>query len=335
MKTQKLIVGLVVFFFISCSFVLAQPFETIQIGDGTQKFRKPVWSPNGEKLAFWGHGGIYVCKWDGSEQPKKVFATFGEDLMWASDSELVYWQRKYWEEKREGKKPKRMERDFIKLVTLKGKEEIITEGNNLKVPNKLPDGTVIFSGTHGYEIIREGRLGKDALKKQFGVTSHYPPVYDSQIKGSEHEDTDVWIARLDGSFKKRVTYGKAYYFPQLSPDGTKIMVNDFVILDLDGNELVNLSPDRQQITKDISAGPCCSEWSPDSKQIVYIMEIDNEATQMMEGSDLYIVNIDGSGRTQITATLAEIELNPEWSPDSTKIACWSENTKKIFVIKLE
>jgi Tol biopolymer transport system component len=334
MKAKYSILGLVMFFFF-CGIGYAQDFETIQIGDGTQNFSRPVWSPNGENLAFWGPGGIYVCKWDGTEQPKKIFDTFGEDLMWASDSELVYWQRKYWEEKQEGQKPKRMERDFIKLVNLDGKEETITEGNNLKAPNKLLDGTVIFTGSRGYEIIREGKLGKDALKKQYGVTSHYPPVYDSRIKGPKYEDTDIWISSLDGSFKKRVTYGKEYYYPILSPDGTKILASDFIVLNLDGNELTNLNPGRQKISNDIHIGACCSEWSPDSKRIVYISEMDNDSTQQIIGADLYIVNIDGSGRTQITNTPNEIELDPEWSPDGTKIACWSENTNKIFVVKLK
>ncbi len=335
MRTQKLILGLFMLLFVSHSFIFAQSFETIQIGNGTQKFSKPVWSPNGENLAFWGHGGIYVCKWDGSEQPKKIFDTFGEDLMWASDSELVYWQRKYWEEKQEGKRPKRMERDFIKLVNLKGEEQTITEGNNLQAPCKLPDGAVIFAGEQGYEIIREGNLGKDALKEQFGVTSHYPPIYDSRKKGPEYEDTDIWISSLDGNFKKRVTYGKEYYTPRISPDMTKILASDFIVLDLNGNELANLNPGTKMISKYVSSIPCCSKWSPDSKSIVYTMEVDNDETQMIEGSELCIINVDGPGRTEITSTPAEIELNPEWSPDSEKIACNSLNTGKIFIIKLK
>jgi len=342
MKSKHLILWSVVIFFVFYGFVYAKPFETIQIGDGSQKYRKPVWSPDGEKLAFWGPGGIYVCNWDGSKQPKKIFGTFGDDLMWASDSELVYWQRKYWKEKQEGKKPKRMEKEFIKLVSLRGKEEIITEGHDLKGPYKLPDGTVIFSGAQGYEIIREGKLGKDALKKQYAVTSHYPPVHDSRIKGPVHEDTDVWIASLDGSFNRRVTHDKQYYFPQLSPDATKILVSkppnaDLVILDLNGNEISNPGVGVTEVSPGLfaSATAIRHSWSADSKKIVYMLEVDNSKKQTIESLDLYVINGDGSGRTQITNTPNELEMDPEWAPDGTKIACWSENTGKIFVIKLK
>jgi Tol biopolymer transport system component len=336
MKTIKLF--LVLIFFLCPSFILAQNFETIQFGDGTQKFSHPVWSPNGENLAFWGPGGIYVCKWDGSEQPRKIFDTYGEDLMWASDSELVYWQRKSWEEKQEGQKPKRMEKESVRTVTLSGKEKVVKEGNNLSVLLHAYDGTIYF-----YEgdaifgtpfIVGPGKSGVTDPSEILKVVSHYPPLWDSRIKGRPiFEDTDLWIQNLNGSHKERITYGKEYSSPRLSPDGQNILVNDFIVLNRDGKELTNLNPGTKMISKAVSSIPCCSEWSPDSKKIVYIMETDNDGTQMIEGSDLYIINIDGTGRTQITNTPNEID--PEWSPDGTKIACWSENTNKIFVVKLK
>ncbi len=339
MRTQNLMLRLVLFLFVSYGFAYAQTFEIIEIGDGTQRFNKPVWSPNGERLAFWGYEGIYVCKWDGTEQPKKIVDTFGENLMWASDSELVYWKRKIWEEKQEGKKTKRMEKDFIKLVNLNGKEEIITEGNNLKTPNKLPDGTVVYLGPNGYETIREGKLGKDALKKQFRVTSHYPPIYDSRIKGPVFEDTDIWISSLDGTYKKRVTYDKQYYFPQLSPDGKKIIVNDpsipdHLILNLNGEIISHLGLGATELSpKLFIAGIAINDsWSPDSKSIIYLMTI-NDGDRVFN-HDIWIINISGTNKTQITDTPREIEMDPQWSPDGTKIVYWSETSRKIFVIKL-
>jgi Tol biopolymer transport system component len=68
------------------------------------------------------------------------------------------------------------------------------------------------------------------------------------------------------------------------------------------------------------------------------METDNDATQMIEGSDFYIINIDGSGRVQITDTPDKIEMDPEWSPDGSKIAYWTDISHRrgeIWVIKLK
>jgi Tol biopolymer transport system component len=47
------------------------------------------------------------------------------------------------------------------------------------------------------------------------------------------------------------------------------------------------------------------------------------------------VNWDGTDKQQITNTSDEIEMDPQWSPEGSRILCWSYNTGNIFVIKLE
>ena len=344
MKTTKLL--LVLIFFLSPGFIHAQNFETIQIGSGTQKFSHPVWSPNGENLVFWGPGGIYVCKWDGSEQPRKIYDTFGENLMWASDSELVYWQRKSWEEKQEGQKPKRMEKEFVKIVTLSGIERVVREGNGFSGLLKLHDGTICFyegdAFYYGTPIIVRGNKSGETDPSKLRTVVYHAPISDSRIKGPIFEDNDIWIESLDRSFKKRLTVNNQYACPWLSPDGTKILVNkppnsNLVILDTSGNEIVDLKVGVYEVSPGFFAGVPSStaRWSPDSKKIVYMLEIDNSKKGTVENLDLYIINADGGGRTQITNTPDELENDPEWSPDGSKIAWWSENTNKIFVVKLK
>jgi TolB protein len=51
----------------------------------------------------------------------------------------------------------------------------------------------------------------------------------------------------------------------------------------------------------------CS-WSPDGKQLTF-----------SNLQDLYSINTDGTGLTRLTRTAAK-DLNPEWSPDGTRIA---------------
>ena len=120
-------------------------------------------------------------------------------------------------------------------------------------------------------------------------------------------------------------------FPELSPDGTKIaaiiMRGDIIVLDINGDELANLG--RGDIFKRGLTG--C--WSPDSKKIAYELTKENEYNVI--ASELYVVNWDGTDKQQITNTSDEIEMYPQWSPEGSRILCWSYNTGNIFVIKLE
>jgi Tol biopolymer transport system component len=54
-------------------------------------------------------------------------------------------------------------------------------------------------------------------------------------------------------------------------------------------------------------------WSPDGSKIVFTRGIRNPQTGNYE-RDMYIVNVDGSGLTQLTATATD-ERTPDWSPD--------------------
>jgi Tol biopolymer transport system component len=340
MKTQKVILGLIVFFFVCCGFIFAQPFETIQIGDGTQKFRNPVWSPDGEKLAFWGPGGIYVCKWDSSEQPKKIIDAFGERLTWVNDTLLVYWQRRFIKIEQEGKRSKKETRESLRIVTLNGEEKIIQEGKRASAPCRLREGLIVYyRDGEPYDILTQTKVDKDTLANLLTVVSHFPHVYDPITKKPKYEDTDIWIESLDGSFKKRVTYGKSYYFPQLSPDGTKILAKKpnfgLVVLNLNGDETEVASGSGEVISSGVFKGIIGStaQWSPNDSLIVYVET--RETGEEVLGSELFVTTAEGMEKRQLTDTPDETETDPIWSPDGDKIVYWTENSGKIYVTKIK
>ena len=57
-------------------------------------------------------------------------------------------------------------------------------------------------------------------------------------------------------------------------------------------------------------------WSPDSRRIAFVSSRDGD-------SEIYVVNVDGSGTTRLTGVPGEDE-NPAWSPDGARIAFWSD-----------
>lgn len=79
-----------------------------------------------------------------------------------------------------------------------------------------------------------------------------------------------------------------------------------------------------------SSGDYNSTWSPNGDKIAFYR---NNSGTNPTGSDIYVMNIDGSGATE----LAE-GLNPVWSPDGTKIAYlknFNDTGYMLFVINAD
>lgn len=83
----------------------------------------------------------------------------------------------------------------------------------------------------------------------------------------------------------------------------------------DGTDVQELTPD--------AGGPA---WSPDGSKMAFYSAADGN-------NDIYVVNADGTGRTQLTFTSAPAGVSfPAWSPDGTKIAFQNDLDGKIYVM---
>jgi hypothetical protein len=313
-------------------------FERIEIATGGA----PHWSPDGGKLAFISGGWLCVKRADGKGEIKRVAEIHPDFFEWMSDSEFVVYEREY---------PKAesiavMPRLNIKRITIDGRVTPVvrdttfskTSPPKITKPKVLSDGTIGYYECKGgyqdwecknFRIIKQGKLKPDsALKQMIAITV---PIEISSAWG------EIWLESVDRTVRKKITPGKEYLFPELSPDGTKIIADygpAAFVLDLNGNVILDLGKYRPQTTL-----PNClayivdAQWSPDAKKILYYVEV--EDGHEVYDMDIYLINTDGMGNMKIAATPEEREAGASWSPDGTKIAYINGTTGKIYVVKIK
>jgi hypothetical protein len=332
MRTRSLLIGLACFVVVALVLSMStnsqktkdQPkFDIIEIATGAS----PRWSPDGTKLAFVSGGCLCVAKADGVGEIQRIIERRLWSFDWMSDSTFVVSEKIPWSPPGKG----RGHKFIIETVDIRGRVEIVVQDSipgmpelydfsYLSAPFVLRDGTVGYYEVHEhldektriFKTIKQGKLKVEEAGKQMrAFVKPYP-------------DGDIWLESLDGDFKRRLTEEEKWSFPELSPDESRVLAfnlrGEMIVLDLEGRKVANLGIGYP------------ARWSPDSEQIVFSLQ--EESHYDIVASELYIINADGTGRTQITNTPDEIETGPSWSPDGSKITCGSHSSGKIFVIKL-
>ena len=314
-------------------------FEIINIGPG----RAPRFSPDSKKIAFLSGGWLCLANSDGSGQIQKIGLIKATDFQWMDDSTLIYW----WQDLRTNE-------EIVGSISLKGEKSSLTSSQEqIQIeshPVFLPDGTIGFykkgitEGTRTFKVIREGSLPPDSALKQLQAKIAFENSF--VMYG------DIWLVSVDGTIKKRITTNKRFGFPELSPNGKKIIAvkipgkdpylgGGSYIIDLDGQETWVGDPDIWTPIKDSSGqtfnsieGAGGAKWSPDGSKIVYEYARTAPKVEDIDAADVVIKNADGTGRFQIK-TSDEIELEPIWSPDGKMLASETYRTNKIRVFKLK
>jgi Tol biopolymer transport system component len=283
----------------------------------------PTWSPDGSKIAFDSLGGedsdlqIYVMNADGSDQTN-VSNSGADDFgpVWSPDGTKIAFVSR---------------RD--------GNNEIYTMNANGTNPTRLTnnaatDGSPVWSpdGTKmAFVSYRDGHVSR------FGTP--LPEIYTMNADGSNQtnisnnlgvDDDPVWspdstriafhsqrfaecggeiyVMNTDGSNQTCLgEFGGSTDSPEWSPDGTKIA---YVNTGAEVSFICTISPDgsNDSCLNGVGTFAYNPVWSPDSTKVAFIGE-------PLEGGnvDIYAVNADGSGQTNITKNAAS-DYSPDWQP---------------------
>jgi tol-pal system beta propeller repeat protein TolB len=146
-----------------------------------------------------------------------------------------------------------------------------------------------------------------------GAASFSPDGTQLAFRSLRNGNLDIYKINVDGTGEQRLTDDPAAdRIPDWSPDGTKIAFSSersgacaIYTMDPDGNNVQKLTPDSMQAS--------VAAWSPDSSKLVFA---DNFCATTE--SDLWIMNADGSGKTQVTDS-PENELSKSWSPIGDRV----------------
>ncbi len=126
---------------------------------------------------------------------------------------------------------------------------------------------------------------------------------------------EIYVMNADGTNQVRLTDNHgADSHPVWSPDGKKIA---FVSQKQNGSFAIFLmnadGTDRTEITP-LNSSTASLSWSPDGGKIAF-----DDASVVSASIDIFVVNLDGSGRQNLTADHTHLDLTPVWSPDGSKI----------------
>lgn len=124
---------------------------------------------------------------------------------------------------------------------------------------------------------------------------------------------------VDAFGKKKLINEGASFCPSLSPNGKMVAFNhgnNVCVMNIDGTAKRVLSRGFNPV------------WANNS-QIVFEQSTDNGHTYT--SSELYLININGSGMKALTNTKDKIELCPSISPDGSKIAYVSFSDGQVYI----
>ena len=274
-------------------------------------YENPRWSPDGSKIAFteYGFNGLFVMNPDGLGKTKLAGDNgIGFMYQWSADShEILVRDLRYEQQYGETKRCQ-----AAWSIDMTGKKTRLTED-----VSRMDQVAWRYSPNGDKKVI-----SLDAK-----VIAHPTTKLSKSLATSLSNKTGSNISLLvnaeglsviNARGTKTLINDKPSFCPALSPDGKKIAfneLNDIYIINIDGSGKRRLATGFNPV------------WVNDS-QIVF--EVSTDDGHVYTSSDLYMMNVNGTGLKALTATTNKMEMCPSISPDGSKIVFISHSDGQIY-----
>ena len=286
-------------------------YQLLIEGSTDDAVMNPVFSPDGNKIAYTktSYQGIWIYDLQ-SQTTNQITdeAAAGFAFKWSVDSKSILTRVAKYENMRRY--------NAVKVFDIEtGESKQLTEYKTMMpyLPQWIDgDAKVFLPAKRQNEVYVTGKERNKPSNTNVVVSEKNNKIV---IKNIDKESEQTFEPIKDAEYINLST----------SPDRTKIvfevMGGNMFVMNIDGTNLIDLGKGNRP------------RWSFNSEKIIYIITEDDGHDFIT--SDIFVTNIDGSQKRNVTNTKDLIEINPCFAPDGKSIVFDVVNDGSIYLMNIE